>query len=292
MKIDIKGLELVSYSAVMGFIGETIFLKSLNFFYLILLSWIAPFAVGIIFTFYGKRQLGTIVNPYTLNPLYVALINSFLTITVFFGLSIYFIAFVDITIFTCFLWFFDYKNTKKINLYASSQELTQILTKTIRNKPKQNLKIVTERNFAWKAAYVGRLLRRQGVIIFDDDLYKSLTETEFKCVLMHEYAHYLNMDLTKLALYYVSILLLYLDAFLFVFKFLFLSNSLYLIVAASGLTMLEMVSVPFLLPIAHKAFDRHLESVADKFSSMEIREGCMKEFRETHEFSVPSEIHF
>ncbi len=290
MKVDIKRLELLSYSAIMGFIGEIIFLKSLNFLYVMLLGWIAPFAVGVIFAFYDKRQLGTIINSNTLNPLYVALTISLLAIIVFFGLSIYFIAFMDITILAFFLWFFDHKNANKVDLYTSSPELTQRLTKTIKEKPINNLKIVTERNYPGNIAYVGRLLRRQGIIIFDEAIYKSLTETEFECVLMHEYAHYLNMDLTKVALYFVSIVLLYLDSFLLVFKLLFLSNSLYLIITAAGLMILGMVSLPFLLPRALKAISRHLESGADRFSSMEVREGCMKEFRETHEISVQREI--
>ncbi len=292
MKIDIKGLELLIYGAFMGFIGEVILLKPLIFLYIILLSWIVPFSIGILFLFRGKRRLGSIINPYTLNPLYVSLITSGLATVVFYGLSIYFIVFVDITLFACFLLFFEYRSIKNLKLYTESQEMTERLSKLLGPRPQQNLKIGTEINYMGKVAYVGKLLRRQGIIVFDEALYKSLTETEFECLLMHEYSHYINMDLTKMALSFMFIVLLYLNAFLIAFKFLFLSNNIFLIIVASISVLLEILSLPLFLPKALSVIDQHLENKADRFSSMEVKEGCMKEFRETHEISYQRKILF
>jgi len=292
MKIDIKGLELLLYCAFMGFIGEVILLKSLIFLYLMLLSWIVPFSIGTLFIFYGKRRLDSILNPYTMNPLYVSLITSGLATVVSFGLSIYFIAFINITLFACFLLFFEYRTTKKLKLYSESQEMTERLVKLLGDHSKQNLKIGTEINYMGGVAYVGKLLRRQGIIIFDEALYKSLTEKEFECLLMHEYSHYINMDLTKMALSFMFILLLYLNAFLIAFKFLFLSNNIFFIIVASILALLEIFSLPLFLPKALNVIDQHLENKADSFSTMEVKEGCMKEFRETHEISFQRKILF
>ena len=219
MKINIKGLELLIYCAFMGFMGEVILLRSLFFSYIFLLIWVIPFSIGLFFAFLQKRHISTVFNPYTLNPFYVSSINSFLAIVSFYGLSIYFIAFTNIILFVSFQLFFDYKSKRELDLYTESQEMSERLARLLADHSKQNLKIGTKRNYNGKVAYTGKLLKREGVIIFDEDLYKSLTENQFNCLVMHEYSHFIHIDQTKMTFSFIFIILLYVNTFLFVLNF-------------------------------------------------------------------------
>ena len=147
----------------------------------------------------------------------------------FYGLSIYFIAFTNVILFVSFQLFFDYKSKRELDLYTESQEMSERLARLLADHSKQNLKIGTKRNYNGKVAYTGKLLKREGVIIFDEDLYKSLTENQFNCLVMHEYSHFIHIDQTKMTFSFIFIILLYVNTFLFVLNFFFRDSVLNLL---------------------------------------------------------------